>query len=219
MGRVAILGGTFDPVHWGHLVLAEAALSQLNLEKVIWVPVQQPPHKHCCDYEHRRFMVEIAIAEHSAFVIEERKRRQSEPDYAIDTLVELQSAYPNGQWFWLIGLDAFRTLPQWYGRERLIPACDWIVAPRALPDRVASAIVSTNASVQGEIDTQSRQLCEQVAKQLSSQNILIRWQLLPMPPIGISSSLIRQYCRQRRSIRYLVPERVQAYIATHNLYG
>lgn len=219
MGRVAILGGTFDPVHWGHLVLAETALSHLDLEKVIWVPVQQPPHKRCSDYEHRRLMVEIAIAQNSAFVLEERKTSQSEPDYAIGTLAALQNTYPNRQWFWILGLDAFGSLPGWYGRERLIPACDWVVAPRTLPNRVATAVFSTSTSVQLETDAQSRQLCEQVAKQLNSQDILIRWQLLPMPPVGISSSLIRQYCRQRRSIRYLVPEGVRAYIAAHNLYG
>lgn len=218
MGRVAILGGTFDPVHWGHLVLAETALSQLNLERVIWVPVQQPSHKHCSDYEHRRLMVDIAIAENSAFVLEARKARQSEPDYAINTLAELQKTYLNRQWFWIIGLDAFGTLPRWYGRERLVPACDWIVAPRALPHQINTGVASTSVTVQGETDNQSRQLCEQVAKQLYSQNILIRWQLLPMPPIGISSSLIRQYCHQRRSIRYLVPEGVRAYIAAHDLY-
>lgn len=218
MGRVAILGGTFDPVHWGHLVLAETALSQLELEKVIWVPVHQPPHKHCCDYEHRRLMVEIAIAENSAFVLEQTKTRQSEPDYAINTLIDLQSAYPNQQWFWLIGLDAFRTLPRWYDREKLIPACEWIVAPRTLPHQVAAAVISTSSAVPWETNAQSTQLCKQVAKQLNSQNILIRWQLLPMPPLGISSSLIRQYCHQRRSIRYLVPEGVRAYIAAHSLY-
>lgn len=215
MRRVAILGGTFDPVHWGHLVLAETALSHLDLERVIWVPVQQPPHKRCSDYEHRRLMVEIAIAQNSTFVLEDRKINQSEPDYAISTLIDLQTTYPKRQWFWIIGLDAFGTLPRWYGRERLIPACDWLVAPRPLPNRIAT---STSTDFQWETQTQSRGLCQQVAKQLASQNILIRWQLLAMPPVGISSSLIRQYCRQGRSIRYLVPEDVRAYIAAHNLY-
>jgi len=218
MERVAILGGTFDPVHWGHLVLAETALSLLDLAMVIWVPVHRPPHKRGRGYEHRRLMVEIAIAGNSAFVLEPRKTSQAEPDYAIGTLADLQDTYPNRQWFWIIGLDAFQTLPRWYCRERLVPACEWLVAPRSLPITSTAALVETSTSAQQEIEIQASWLCQQIAEQLASQGIPIRWQLLPMPPLGISSSLIRQYCRQGRSIRYLVPEGVRAYITTHNLY-
>lgn len=218
MGRVAILGGTFDPVHWGHLVLAETALNQLNLEMVIWVPAYRPPHKREQRYEHRRLMVEIAISGNSGFVLEPRKTHCTEPDYAIRTFVDLQDTYPNRQWFWIIGLDAFQTLPRWYCRERLIPACDWLVAPRPLAMRLTATLASTNTNSSQITDTQANWLCQQVARQLASQNISIRWQLLQMPPLSISSSLIRQYCRQGRSIRYLVPDGVQAYITTHNLY-
>lgn len=219
MKRVAIFGGTFDPVHWGHLLLAETALSQLDLEMVIWVTVHQPPHKRGQPYEHRRLMVEIAIARNSAFVLSERKRNLlDQPDYAIHTLTDLQKTYPNRQWFWIIGLDAFQTLPRWYCRERLVRACDWLVAPRPLPITATTTLASTSTSPSQEIDTQNTSLCQQVAGQLTSQGIPIRWQLLQMPPLGISSSLIRQYCRQGRSIRYLVPEGVRTYITTHNLY-
>lgn len=218
MRRVAILGGTFDPVHWGHFVLAETALSQLELEMVIWVPVHRPPHKRERRYDHRWLMVEIAIAGNSAFVLAQRKTSYAEPDYAIGTLADLQDTYPNRQWFWIIGLDAFQTLPRWYCRERLVPACDWLVAPRSLPLTSTPPLFAATTSPQQDIDNQASWLCQQVAGQLASQDISIRWQLLQMPPIGISSSLIRQYCRQGRSIRYLVPESVRAYITTHNLY-
>ncbi len=218
MGRAAILGGTFDPVHWGHLVLAETALSQLDLEMVIWVPARRPPHKRGLTYEHRRLMVEIAIAGNSAFVLKDTKTSHAEPEYAISTLADLQDTYLNRQWFWIIGLDAFHTLPRWYRREQLIPACDWLVAPRPLPNTATASLFSTSASAQQGMDTQASWQCQQVAGQLASQNIPIRWQLLQMPPLGISSTLIRQYCRQHRSIRYLVPEGVRTYITTHNLY-
>lgn len=218
MERIAILGGTFDPVHWGHLMIAETALSQLKLEKVIWVPVHRPPHKRGRRYEHRRLMVEIAIAKNSAFVLAPRKANHTEPDYAIDTLGDLQDTYPNRQWFWIVGLDAFQTLPRWYCRERLIPACDWLVAPRPLASTSADSIVSTHTSHSVELDLQASLLCQQVAEQLSSQNILIRWQMLHMPPMSISSSLIRQSCGHSHSIHNWVPEGVQAYITTHNLY-
>lgn len=211
MGKVAILGGTFDPVHLGHLLLAETAVSQMNLNQVIWVPAYHPPHKQGLAYQHRRFMLERAIADNPAFLLYEVETARTGPDYAITTLSNLQETYPNCQWYWIIGLDAFQTLPRWYLREKLIPACDWLVAPR--PGDVTASAPLFNTS-----DNSSLELCQQVAQKLAEQNIAVRWQLLQMPEVGISSTLIRQYCRQGRSIRYLVPEPVRTYINSHNLY-
>jgi nicotinate-nucleotide adenylyltransferase len=219
MGRVAILGGTFDPVHWGHLVLAQMALSQLNLERVIWVPSLHPPHKHGSAYEHRRWMVELAIAENSAFTLAQRRMNSTEPDYALSTFKDLQTTDPSCQWFWIIGLDSFQTLPRWYGREQLVPACEWLVAPRFSMLAMANTVSSTRTDTLQEPEHQANHVCEQIAAQLADQNIPIRWQLLQMPNLGISSSLIRQYCHQHRSIRYLVPDSVRAYISHHNLYN
>ncbi len=215
---MAILGGTFDPVHWGHLVLAQMALSQVELEQVIWVPSLHPPHKHGLAYEHRRWMVELAIAENSAFTLAPRRMNSAEPDYAINTLKDLQTTYPGCQWFWIIGLDSFQTLPRWYGRNQLVPACKWLVAPRCSALAQANTVSSTRTNTLQEPEHQASQACEQVAVQLAAQNIPVRWQLLQMPSLGISSSLIRQYCHRGRSIRYLVPDSVRAYIIHHNLY-
>ena len=219
MGQVAILGGIFDPVHWGHLLIAETAVSQVGLESVIWVPARYPPHKQVCGYEHRRLMVESAIASNPAFILSPREMSHTSPDYAIATLLNLQDAYPNRQWYWIIGMDAFQTLPQWYRREQLIPSCNWLVAPRPLPLPTTAALLAEGGSQKKEmVMTEGSKLCQQVTQQLASQHISIRWQLLEMPQIGISSSLIRQYRRRGDSIRYLVPEEVRAYITTHNLY-
>jgi len=216
MGQVAILGGTFDPVHWGHLLIAQAALSQLNLTQVIWVPDRLSPHKQACSYEHRRLMVEQAIRDNPNFILSPLETVDTKPNYALKTLTELQDTYSNCQWYWIIGIDAFQTLPQWYCREAVIPACDWLVAPRPI---VTTRVHFTKSErTQPLLDSQSSWLCQQVAQQLASQDISIRWQLLQMPAVGISSTLIRQYCRQHRSIRYLVPESVRAYITDHNLY-
>ncbi|HBB35105.1 MAG TPA: nicotinate (nicotinamide) nucleotide adenylyltransferase [Cyanobacteria bacterium UBA8803] len=220
MDKVAILGGTFDPVHWGHLWIAQTALSQIGLDRVIWVPNRYPPHKSGLAYEHRQVMVEIAIEDNPAFSLEEIQTANSRPDYALFTLLNLQTTYRNCQWYWILGLDTFRTLPQWYCRERLIPACEWLVAPRfcleagvqgSRREIFASTPVAPTSSAMQEN-------CQQVAQHLADQNIQIRWQLLQMPSVSISSSAIRQYCRQHRSIRDLVPEKVRAYINTHHLY-
>ena len=216
MGQVAILGGTFDPVHWGHLLIAQTALSQLNLTQVIWVPDCLSPHKQACSYGHRRSMVEQAITDNPNFILSPVETVDAKPNYAIKTLTELQDTYSDCQWYWIIGIDAFQTLPHWYRREAVIPACNWLVAPR--PIATTRFHFTKSERNQPLADSQSSWLCQQVAQQLASQDISIRWQLLQMPALGISSTLIRQYCRQHRSIRYLVPEAVRAYITDHNLY-
>lgn len=219
MAQLAVLGGTFDPVHWGHLLIAETALHQVGLDQVIWVPVCRPHHKRGLAYEHRRLMVEKAIADNPDFVLSPVETNPTEPDYAIATLLALQEIYPNCQWYWIIGIDAFQTLPRWYRRERLIPACEWLVAPRSVAVTATASLFTHSDTVQMGGNPQGNWLCQQVAALLASQDIPIGWQLLQMPSIGISSSLIRQYCRQHRSIRYLVPEDVRAFITTHNLYS
>lgn len=209
MRKVAILGGTFDPVHWGHLLIAETALSQVALEQVIWVPTRRPPHKQAAKFEHRLQMVQRAIADHPAFALSPGAANRSDPSYAIQTLIDLQAVYPNTHWYWIVGLDAFQTLPRWYRRQELAAECDWLVAPR----------LCARGEQSGGTWVQVQFVCEQVAQQLAEEGISIHWQILHMPWVGVSSSLIRQYCRDRYSIRYLVPEAVRIYIATHNLYS
>lgn len=211
MRKVAILGGTFDPVHWGHLLIAQTALSQVALQQVIWVPTRCPPHKQAALFEHRLEMVQRAIADHPAFAISAGSANRSHPSYAIQTLTELQNVYPHTHWYWIVGLDAFRTLPRWYRRQELASKCDWLVAPR-----LVSAMPGVDELT--EMNAQSNFICEQVVQQLAVDDITICWQILHMPWVGVSSSLIRQYCRARSSIRYLVPEAVRTYIDTHNLY-
>jgi nicotinate-nucleotide adenylyltransferase len=187
------------------------------LERVIWLPNRCPPHKDGLSYEHRRLMVKCAIASHPAFVLPPLAPTNPSPDYAISTLPYLQQTYPNCQWYWIIGLDAFATLPRWYRRESLIPAYEWLVAPRT-PVVVTAAVFRQGDRQQQGTTSQSSWLSQQVVQQLASQGIPIRWRWLQMSPLDISSTLIRHYCRQHRSIRQLVPEDVQAYIMTHNLY-
>ena len=205
MRKVGILGGTFDPVHWGHLLIAETALIQVELEQVIWVPSWCPPHKQKTEiFKHRLEMVQQAIADHPAFTISiEAANRQ--PSYPIEILIDIQGVYPNIHGYWIVGLDAFQTLHRWYRRQELAAECDWLVAPR-----IVSATPAANIS--------QIQLCEQVAQKLAAEGINIRWQMLQMPWVGLSSSLIRQYCRDGNSLRYLVPEAVRAYIAAHHFY-
>jgi nicotinate-nucleotide adenylyltransferase len=204
MRRMAIFGGTFDPVHWGHLILAEAALHHVPLEKVIWVPSFNPPYKQTTSFEHRVEIVQQAIAENPKFSVSLIEQGHSGSSFAINTLINLSTVYPDTHWYWIIGLDAFVTLPRWYRGQELAQLCEWLVAPRLLG---------------GETITQSETICKHVEQKLTKHTFNIHWQLLNIPFVGFSSSLIRNMHREGRSIRYLVPETVRAYITNHNLYA
>lgn len=204
MQKVAIFGGTFDPIHWGHLSIAQTAVDQLRLDRVIWVPDHFPPHKQLSaklNFQYRWEMVQLAIANHPAFILSPITTNSPGYSYAIETLINLQAVYPQTHWYWIIGQDAFATLPRWYRRQEFIPQCEWLVAPRK----------------EGS-NTELELLGKKVVKQLTTESITIRWQILQAPAVAISSSLIRQYCSQQRSIRYLVPEAVRTYILNQQLY-
>ncbi|ARV61642.1 nicotinate (nicotinamide) nucleotide adenylyltransferase [Nostocales cyanobacterium HT-58-2] len=203
MRQLAIFGGTFDPVHLGHLLVAQTALNQVPLEQVIWVPSQNPPYKQAALFEHRFEMVQRAIADNPKFTVSTVEKNRFGVSYAINTLIDLSVDYPNTHWYWILGLDTFQTLPRWYRRQELAQLCDWLVAPRLLG---------------GENIAQSELICKQVEQKLTKQTLSIHWQLLHIPLVGVSSSLIRHLCRDRQSIRYLVPDSVKFYIDNHNLY-
>ncbi|GAB4365422.1 MAG: hypothetical protein Kow00121_01910 [Elainellaceae cyanobacterium] len=242
MQSLAILGGTFNPVHWGHLWIAETALRQFTLDRVIWVPTYNPPYKSATKllgFQHRVQMVQRAIANYPQFVLSTVEAQQP-TSYAVQTLQALQTHYSSGHWSWIIGLDALQTLPRWYHHQELIKQCKWLVAPRSSsqacdlsgwdqpPDGFErNALVNFPPLAQPQLTAslemnpefqQSIQICEQVEQQLAREAMQLDWHLLLLPPVNISSSLIRQRCRDRHSIRYLVPDAVQTYILEHHLY-
>lgn len=230
-------------MHWGHLLMAETALHQAKLQQVIWVPTRYPPYKspqELLDVHHRLEMVKRAIADHPVFTAstaESDKPEQTQSFYAIDTLLHLKTVYPHSQWYWIIGLDAFQSLPRWYRRRELAAQCCWLVAPRLGVDlsRVANVGCVATAATQpfNSVDNSDEKrhddpmqsiremvviLCQKVVQAMAEQAIDLNWQLLQMPLLEVSSSLVRQYCRDRRSIRYLVPEAVRSYILNQALY-
>ncbi|CEJ42289.1 nicotinate (nicotinamide) nucleotide adenylyltransferase [Umezakia ovalisporum] len=204
MEQVGIFGGTFDPIHWGHLLVAQTALSQVPLEKIILVPSVNPPHKKASLFHHRWQMLQLATRENPAFIVSPVEAKRSGISYAINTLMDLSNCYLNTRWYWILGLDTFKTLPRWYCGHQLAQMCNWLIAPR---------IVGAETIIQSEL------ICKQVEQQLTEESLTIDWQLLNTPLVGISSSLIRKLCRQGQSIRYLVPNSVSCYINTHKLYS
>jgi nicotinate-nucleotide adenylyltransferase len=216
MQSIAIFGGTFNPVHLGHLLLAETALRQCQLEQVLWVPTHCPPYKSkqkLASFTHRLAMLELAIADHAGFTVLPLEAQRSEPMFAIQTFQALQLLYPKTEWFWIIGLDALQTLPRWPGSSELAAQCSWLVALRQ------SQALGQELLVTEPPASRINQLVQQIADQVTLPPLQkFRWQVLKMPLLQISSSLVRQACRDRQSIRALVPESVRLYIQSHQLY-
>ncbi|MEG4086305.1 nicotinate (nicotinamide) nucleotide adenylyltransferase [Microcoleus sp. POL10_C6] len=237
MGKIAILGGTFDPVHWGHVLVAETAASQFNLDRVIWVPDRSPPHKERPDlasFEQRREMLALAIGDRPDFLLSPPSANPRGSCFAIDTLLYLQKLYPGDhRWYWIIGSDALLTLPKWYRCGEIAGLCDWLVAPRPTQgDReTAESGEIGELSEWGDcpggkpidfggdrMQVQANAVGRRVAEQMALLDVEIRWEVLSMAAIEISSSHIRRCCAERINLRYLVPEVVQTYIAAHQLY-
>ena len=195
--QVAVLGGTFNPVHCGHLVMADQALHQFGLDEVLWIPAGDPPHKPVapgCGSQDRLEMVRLAIADQPRFRCSDMELQRQGPSYTALTLDSLTTQDPDTEWFWILGVDAFRDLPRWHEAERVAQMCRWIIAPRVGP-----------------------QSSETVAQAVRDQ-LQVRYDFLQAPYIEISSTFLRQQIHQGGSIRYLVPPAVEDYIQTHHLY-
>ena len=192
--------------------MAKTAFSQFALDLVIWVPAYHPPHKSSgklVAFHHRLNMVQQAIEPYPHFMCSDIESHLPDRAYAIDTFTALQARYPESHWYWLIGVDAFESLPHWYQSQNLVSQCCWLIAPRlgtGMPEAHCNPSPSSLA------------LCEQVAQTFAAKGIHLEWHLLSMPLLEISSSLIRHYSCDRHPIRHLVPEAVRAYILEHGLY-
>jgi nicotinate-nucleotide adenylyltransferase len=202
-GAWGILGGTFDPIHYGHLALAENAREELGLEGVLFLPAGLPPHKPervVTDAADRVAMVEAAIADNPAFALSRLEVDRPGPSYAVDTVAELVAASrlegsdPDG-FIWLMSSEALAGLPGWRQPRRLLELVRVVVSPRLgfdMPDRAW--------------------LAEQFP------GLESRFIFLDGPELSHSASRVRRLAGEGRSIRYLVPPAVEAYIHDHDLY-
>jgi nicotinate-nucleotide adenylyltransferase len=187
--RIGVFGGTFDPVHLGHLILAEQCREQGRLDQVLFVPAARPPHKseqQLSPYAQRVEMLALAIAGQPAFRIDELEKDRPGPSYTADTLTELHRRRPDAEWFLLIGSDTLRDLPSWHDPARVAELAGLLVVLRP----------------EAEVAVQETP----------------RRQLVRMPLIDISSRDLRRLVTEGRSIRYMVPRAVEVYIAEKQLY-
>jgi len=197
--NVGVLGGTFDPVHSGHLVIAEEARLKLKLNKVLFLPAGQQwlkTNRKITPAVHRIEMLKRAIADNASFELSTMEADRPGPSYSVDTVAALQQQLGAGaKIFFLIGWDGLAELPQWKEPARLIQLCKLVAVTR--PDFSRPDLKSLEPSIPGI--TQS-----------------VVW--LDIPPIDISSSDIRDRVAQGLSIHGLVPDDVESYIAENKLY-
>ncbi len=195
MRRIGLFGGSFDPVHVGHVALATAALDAVALDQVLWIPAGRPWQKsrELATADDRVAMVELAIADEPRFRIERVEINRAGPSYTLDTVIDLQAAGSTmrAEWFLLIGQDQYARLSTWHG---------W----RTLAQRVTFAVAARD----GRSPMPDPQLALLTHRQL----------VISMPAVAVSSSAVRQRAALGLSLTGLVPPLVEAYIESHRLY-
>ncbi|MGK9066674.1 nicotinate-nucleotide adenylyltransferase [Stutzerimonas chloritidismutans] len=207
--RVGVLGGTFDPIHIGHLRGALEVAEMFGLDEVRLLPNFRPPHREapCSSAQDRLAMVRLAVEGVPPLSVDARELERDRPSYTIETLESLRSELgADDQLFLIVGWDAFCGLPGWYRWDELLEHCHLLVmqrpdadseAPEALRDLLAARSVSDPQALTGR-----------------HGQIAFVWQA----PLGVSATRIRQFLASGRSVRFLVPDTVLAYINAHGLY-
>lgn len=197
---LGIMGGTFDPIHIGHLITAEEARQQFKLDHVIFIPAGNPPHKeqrHVTPAEHRYLMTMLAVVDNPYFTVSRLEIDNEQPSYTIDTVRRFFQIYKQGlKLFFITGADAILDIKTWKDYEELLETCSFIAATRpGYPFHKLKNIFGSSFS-----------------------EITQKIHLLEIPAMAISSTYIRQRIAQGKTIKYLTPEPVEQYIYKNRLY-
>jgi nicotinate-nucleotide adenylyltransferase len=198
--KIGIMGGTFDPVHIGHLILGEKAYEQFSLDKVLFMPAGNPPHKQHREGratdEQRMEMVQMAIASNPHFAISDEEMNEDGYSYTYLTLERLKRQNPACEYYFIIGADSLMDFDQWREPERICHAAKLLVAGR-------------NHLGTQQLTNRMNQLTQQFDGE---------FYLLDIPNIDISSNMLRQWISRGETSRYYLPEPVYEYIQKNNIY-
>ncbi len=220
--RVGILGGTFNPIHVGHLVLAESLRERLGLDRVLLIPAATPPHKPApgiAPAHHRYAMAALAVAGHPAFAVCDVELRRSGPSYSVDTLETLSAEWPGARLFFLMGSDTFLDLPTWRTPERL---GRW--ATLAVGQRAGSAFEPDGPAARAVLERLGHYAWRRVAPDAARTGVLepagpSEVLLVEARSLPVSAREVRGLVAGGHSVRYLVPPAVADYIGQHRLYA
>lgn len=193
-GRTGLFGGTFNPIHVGHLRVAEEALRQFELREVVFLPTGRPPHREVAEgvpAEDRYTMVRLATEDHPRFSVSRFEVDRAGPCYTVDTVAAMKEQHPGGV-VYIVGADIFARIDTWHDWLRLLGSCPFIVAPRP------GALVAS--------------FCRPPFDQADVR-------FLQMPLISVSSSEVRRRYRAGLSAEGMIPPAVDRWIRDHGLYG
>ncbi len=199
--RIGIMGGSFDPVHMGHLIIAQDAVEGLNLSEVVFVPAAIPPHKQQlqrADAEHRLDMLRLAVESNPRFSVSDIEVERGGVSYTVDTLKALRDLYPDAALLLIVGSDTLVELHMWHDTEKILELCDVATFLRPGVDAV-------------EVIAEKIQLPPEQKKRVLRN-------LVDAHRIEVSSSEIRMRLAEGLGIRYLVPPEVERYIYKQGLY-
>ncbi len=189
--KIALFGGTFNPIHVGHLLMAESASERFKLDRVIFLPVGAPPHKPApgTSARHRLAMIRLAIRGNPRFVASDWEIRQGRPVYSIESLTYFGAQHPKDKLFFIVGTDSLRAVPGWQRGDEVLKAASFLAVERpGCAWRSLPAVLRRQAQV------------------------VASW------PVPFASHEIRRLLSEGRSIRYQVPATVERYIRRHRLY-
>lgn len=198
--RVGVYGGSFDPIHYGHLILAEQGREQAGLDEVLVVPAARPPHKLDAppsSFEHRAAMIRLALGTVPGFTLDLLEGRRSGPSYTADTLDELHRLRPGDEFFLLQGSDSLPDLPKWHDPRRILARAGLVVMER--PGWPVRTVAEVAASVGIPVAS-------------------LHMQKVEVPLIDIASRDIRRRISEGRSVRFMLPDSVIDYARQHRLY-
>jgi len=188
--RIGIFGGSFNPIHIGHLLVAQDILEQLKLDKILFIPAFDPPHKkNLLPFHHRYKMLKLAIENNPCFEISNIEAKRKGKSWTVDTLSELQKEYPFDQLYLIMGTDQFAILKNWKEPARLFQMAKVCVISRPGQKRIVKRRFGKDKPI-----------------------------FLEVTLIDIAAQRIRQRIAQNRPVRYMLPEKVFKYIMKHKLY-
>ena len=221
MSRVGVFGGSFNPIHFGHLLVADDVCESLRLDRVLFVPAARPPHKPAADLapaHHRMEMTALAVREHSRFEVSDVELARRGPSYTVDTLAALAG---RGELHLLIGSETFLDLPNWREPETVVRRARLVVVPRSDsgfdPEMPAAQKVLAALGLPSFVGPERADPSADGRHDPSDGGPRAPL-LVPAASLPISGSDLRRRAREGKSLAYRMPAPVAAYIAAHRLY-
>jgi len=215
--KLGIFGGTFNPIHYGHLIVAEEVRKRFRLDKIIFVPSGNPPlkDKELAEAKHRYKMVKLAVSKNKAFIVSDIEYKKKGKSYTVDTLEKLRRIYRGAKLYFIAGIDAFIDIPNWWQPEKLVGLTDFIVVSRPsfkFKDIAFSPYLKVSKAMLKKLDDAKFKTYKTKLK--SGREVI----MLPVEAVEVSATRIRKLIKLGKSIKYLLPEEVESYIITHKIY-